>query len=240
MSNVAANIKVSKPDTTSGLRRPSFNSPASLRERWRRFCDYSLLDKAGSLAEFYWLMKTRFFYRKFFGRIGRHSRILNPMRLWGVERIFIGDDVTINKCAFLLTNSFHGKPLPRLTIGDGCTIGHMNHITCVSQVSIGRKVLTADRVHIGDNSHVFDDLEVPIVDQGVTSRGPVSIGDGSWIGEGASVLSCRIGKHCVIGSNAVVVGDIPDYCVAVGVPARVIRRFDPLSGDWVRVNRNSQ
>jgi acetyltransferase-like isoleucine patch superfamily enzyme len=154
------------------------------------------------------------------------------MRLKNVENIFIGDSVLIHKHAFLLTLRIPDNPAPRLVISDGCTIGHFNHITCVNELVIGRKVLTADRVHISDNSHAFADPNVPIMEQGVVTKGKVSIGDGTWIGEGSSVLSCSIGKNCVIGSNAVVVSDIPDHCVAAGVPARIIRRFNPTSRVW--------
>jgi hypothetical protein len=60
----------------------------------------------------------------------------------------------------------------------------------------------------------------------ILSKGRVSIGEGTRIGENASILSCNIGRNCVIGSNAVVVSDIPDCSVAVGAPARIVRRFD--------------
>jgi acetyltransferase-like isoleucine patch superfamily enzyme len=204
--------------------------------RLNRFLGSSLLSQFESIGELYWLLKSRIYYRRFFGSIGERSKIFRPMRLTNAQNVFIGNDVVVNKHSFLLTLALVNKPEPRLSIGDGCVLGHMNHITCVEQVTIGKKVLTADRVHISDNSHVFEDPTVAILDQGVTSGGPVAIGDGSWIGENASLLSCRIGKHCVIGSNAVVVSDIPDYCVAVGAPARVVRRYDPLTRQWLRIS----
>jgi acetyltransferase-like isoleucine patch superfamily enzyme len=69
--------------------------------------------------------------------------------------------------------------------------------------------------------------------QGITAQG-ISIGDGSWIGSGAIILDgVRIGRNVVVGAGAVVTKDIPDYCIAVGNPARVIRnlRTDPLSNE---------
>jgi|SRR5579872_813518 len=200
--------------------------------RLERFGEYSFLEKSESVSELYWLWKTRLYYRLFFGHIGSRSKLISPMRLKNVQRIFIGDRVTINKYSFLLTLSLPAQPAPRLAIDDGCVIGHMNHITCVNEVTIGAKVLTADRVHISDNSHVFTDTSRAILEQGVESTGKVSIGEGTWIGENASVLSCSVGKHCVVGANAVVISDVPDYCVVVGVPARVVRRFDPVTSEW--------
>ena len=59
------------------------------------------------------------------------------------------------------------------------------------------------------------------------------IGDDSWIGENVCIIGASIGRHCVIGANAVVTKEIPDYCVAVGNPARVIKRYDFEQKDWV-------
>lgn len=211
------------------------NVANGLVQRAQQFAGYSLLEKAESLSEYYWFCKSQFYYRRFFGRIGKGSKILNPMRLKNVRNVFLDDGVIINRGSFLLTRPLPGENVPRLSIGAGCIIGHLNHITCVAEVTIQPWVLTADRVHISDNTHVFADPAVPIMYQEVTSKGPVTIGEGTWIGENASVLSCRIGKHCVIGANSVVITDIPDYCVAVGAPARVVRQLNPASGEWKKV-----
>jgi hypothetical protein len=232
---LATKMRTTMTDENFGYYQPLSEKRGTLRNRLGRFCSYSLLQKFESLAELYWLLKTQLYYWRFFGEIGSHSKLLNPMRLKNVQNVFIGRNVRINKHAFLLTQCLPGNAKPRIVIGDGCVIGHMNHITSVNEVTIGKGVLTADRVHISDNSHIFTDPTVPILEQGITSKGKVSIGDGSWIGENASVLSCRIGKNCVVGANAVVVHDIPDYSVAVGIPARVVRRFDPESQTWKRM-----
>jgi acetyltransferase-like isoleucine patch superfamily enzyme len=160
------------------------------------------------------------------------------MRLRNVHNIYIGDNVLINKYAFLLTlNEAKENALtPRITIGDGCVIGHMNHITCTQEVKIGENVLTADRVYISDHSHNFSDTSIPIMHQGVVSKRGVSIGSGSWIGENVVILSCSIGKNCVVGANAVVLSDVPDFSVAVGIPARVVQQFNPASQTWQRVD----
>jgi acetyltransferase-like isoleucine patch superfamily enzyme len=140
--------------------------------------------------------------------------------------MWIGENVLINRFSFLFTWAPPESENPRLSIGDGCIIGHMNHIACIKEVSIGKHVLTADRVYISDHSHGFSDTTVPIMKQAAVSKGKVKIGDGTWLGESVVVLSCTIGKNCVIGANSVVLSDIPDCSVAVGAPARVIRRLD--------------
>ncbi len=195
------------------------------------------LEKTQRISEFYWSLKTRFYYRLFLGHVGEKSKLIQPMRLRNVHNIYIGDNVLINHHAFLLTLQEDNAVVPRLTIGDGSVIGHMNHITCIREVRIGENVLTADRVYISDHSHNFSDIRVPIMKQGVVSKGSVSIGAGTWIGENVVVLSCNIGKNCVVGSNAVVLHDVPDFSVVVGIPARVVQRFNPASQLWEKVER---
>jgi acetyltransferase-like isoleucine patch superfamily enzyme len=67
----------------------------------------------------------------------------------------------------------------------------------------------------------------------------VSIGAGSWLGHGTIVLpGSTIGRHVVVGAGAVVTGDLPDFTVAVGNPARVIRRYVTGRG-WIDVDIDS-
>jgi carbonic anhydrase/acetyltransferase-like protein (isoleucine patch superfamily) len=193
-----------------------------------------LLASYNRLSRIYWLGKTQLLYRPFFARLGWKSIIFKPIALKNPQNMHIGKDVAIHSHSWLLTMSLPKCQPPKLTIGDGSDIGNFNHITCVNHVEIGAKVLTADRVHISDNSHGYENPDQPIMDQSVISKGPVIIGDGTWLGENVSVLSCRIGRNCVIGANAVVTKDIPDFCVVAGVPGRIIKQFDPKSATWKR------
>lgn len=62
----------------------------------------------------------------------------------------------------------------------------------------------------------------------------VFIGDGSWIGTNVVVVgNVHIGKHCVIGANSVVTKNIPDYSIAVGVPAKVVKKYDFIENKWI-------
>ena len=185
-------------------------------------------------SRIYWRGKTELFYRLLLGSLGTRSVIFKPLALKNPKNIHIGYDVAIHSYTWLLTMHLPGRQPPKLVIGDGSDIGNFNHITCVNRVEIGKKVLTADRVHISDNSHGYEDPNVPIMDQPVSSKCPVVIGDGTWIGENVSVLSCKIGRNCVIGANAVVTRDVPDYSVVAGVPGRVIKQFDLESKTWKR------
>jgi acetyltransferase-like isoleucine patch superfamily enzyme len=188
-----------------------------------------------TISGFYWRIKADLYYRKYFSHLGARSKLIRPLQLRNTRYIAIGAEVLINKYCWLLTLPVLEQP-PELVISDGCVIGHFNHISCIDRVHIGPKVLTADRVFITDHGHEFADPTKPIVEQGIISRGPVVIGSGSWLGENVAVISCRIGKNCVIGANSVVLDDIPDFSVAVGAPARVVRRFNPQSNCWERIS----
>jgi acetyltransferase-like isoleucine patch superfamily enzyme len=124
---------------------------------------------------------------------------------------------------------------PELIIGRGSQVGDYCHITCSKRVEIGEDVLMGQRVFISDSNHVYRDIAAPILAQGLTAR-PVLIGAGTWLGNHAVVVGCSIGRNCVIGANAVVTRDVPDYCVVAGAPARVIKRYDSQAREWVRAD----
>lgn len=177
---------------------------------------------------YYRLMRSGF---KFFGR----NVVINcPLRIDGSKYITLNTDVRINYRSWIAAvPNTNGDCV--LEIGEGSIIGNYNHIYATERIIIGKKVLTADKVYISDNLHGFENVNLAIIDQNVIQNGTVEIGDGSWIGENACVLGVKIGKHCVIGSNAVVTKDIPDYCVAVGVPAKVIKKYCVDTKAWIAV-----
>lgn len=175
--------------------------------------------------------------RPSFGAMGKGCTVQACMRCSNPKDIFLGDRVFIGADAWIdcFTEYFGGQRFcPRLEIGDDTMIGYHSHIMAVGPMKIGRHVLIADKVYISDNLHGFEDVGKPPFAQPITYR-PVEIEDEAWIGENVCVLpGVRIGKHSVIGANSVVTKDVPAYCVAAGVPARVIRRYDPSSKQWVR------
>ena len=150
--------------------------------------------------------------------------------------IHIGDNVYVQYKSWLASESLTGNGEALLKIGNGCVIGHFNEIYSTHSIVIENHVLTADRVYISDNIHGYENIEIPILHQPIVQKKEVRIGEGSWLGVGVSVIGASIGKHCVIGSNAVVTKDIPDYCVAIGIPARIIKRYNPEVGKWLRTN----
>lgn len=171
-----------------------------------------------------------------FGRFGDGSIICFPHNTIFNERyIHIGEGTMIGPQVTLSAGMVPGQECiadPVVRIGDRCLIGKGSGIVGHFGVEIGNDVWTGHHVYITDQNHGYEDITRPISQQTQPERS-VSIGDGSWLGFGAVILpGARIGKHVTIGANSVVTGEIPDYSVAVGSPAKVIRRYVDGSG-WV-------
>ena len=181
-----------------------------------------------------WLIAKIFsvLFKHNFGKIGANSRIVSPVAIQGSKNIFIGDDVLIATHSCLAAMPLEKSDGCELKIGNGCMIGRFNHIYATKSIIIEDKVLTANNVYISDNLHGYNSPEIPIVDQPVIQKAPVIIGEGSWLGQNSCIIGAQIGRHCVVGANAVVTKDIPDFSVVVGAPARIIKRFDAQLNLW--------
>jgi acetyltransferase-like isoleucine patch superfamily enzyme len=174
----------------------------------------------------------RILFKYKFASFGTNSKIVYPLKIEGHKNIQIGNYVRIGYKTWISALPLTSEPKVSLVIGDNACIGNFNHIICTKSIQIGNKVLTADKVYISDNVHEYSDINTAILDQGIRQIDGVKIGDGTWIGENACIIGVKIGKNCVIGANAVVTKDIPDYSVAVGVPAKVIKRYNFSLKNW--------
>lgn len=158
----------------------------------------------------------------------------------GYERIFIGSKVFIRNRTWLAAEPVTGESSCSLIIGDGTYVGNFCHFYASKKIEIGKKVLFADKVYLSDNLHSYQNIDEAVIDQPVRQLKAVVIGDGAWLGENVCVIGASVGKNSVVGANSVVTKDIPDYCIAVGSPARVIKRYDFTTKEWriVDVNGN--
>lgn len=153
-----------------------------------------------------------------FAAFGRRTVLHLPVRINGEERITLGDDVSIGPGSWLDT-----LETGAISIGSGTRASGRLTVASVTRVTIERNVLFARGVFVTDFNHRFTSREAPIVAQGTTKGDPVVIREGAWLGENAVVLpGVTIGRNAVVGANAVVRNDVPDFGVAVGVPARVL------------------
>lgn len=155
---------------------------------------------------------------------GRASVAVPPLRVYGEQWISVGSRVYFGSECWLNANPIDDVDEPPISIGDGCSFAGSCVVSAVSSVKIGTEVLFARNVYISDHDHACADTTRAILRQGVMNVYPVVIEDGAWLGQNAVITSgVRIGCGAVVGANAVVTKDVPDYCLAVGAPARVVR-----------------
>jgi acetyltransferase-like isoleucine patch superfamily enzyme len=180
-------------------------------------------------------------YPRLLGRVGRGVVFGSNVVLRHPHKIFIGNDVVIDDNVVL---DAKGRGNRGIVIGDGVFIGRNSILNCKNgNITLGNGslvgfncILQAGReIRVGDNvliaafsylvggRHGFEQTDVPIRLQQVTSRG-IEIGDNTWLGGRVTVMDgTRIGRECVIGAGAVVNKDIADWRVAVGLPAREVK-----------------
>lgn len=171
--------------------------------------------------------------------IGKRVRILPGTRIYNPDNseIFIGENsILCSFCKVIMTRGKGGK----LHIGHDVTLGEYNVVNVFGNVTIGDSVQTADRVSFITNTHNYQDISIPIRDQG-GEQYDISIGDGSWLGINATVLAgTTIGRNCVVGANSVVKGNFPDYCVIAGCPGRIVKYYDTEKKMWVRAGKDKR
>ncbi|HKB45188.1 MAG TPA: DapH/DapD/GlmU-related protein [Chitinophagaceae bacterium] len=171
-----------------------------------------------------------------FKNLGKGSVIKSPLAINGSSNIEIGKNVFIGYKTWLAAVPHTGATECLLKFEDGCIIGNFNHIYSTKKIAFGKKVLTADKVYISDNLHGYENIDAAVMDQPIRQINEVYIGDGTWIGENVCILGASIGKNCVIGANAVVTKNIPDYSIAVGNPAKIIKRYCFDSKKWEKTS----
>ena len=160
-----------------------------------------------------------------FHAFGNRSVIVPPVKLDGIEAISIGSRVYIGRNSWLI---FSGRSLGNSQIGiiirDGVSISGDCVISAVKSVIIDENVLMGRCVHISDHRHRFEGYDLPILEQGIAGILPVHIKAGAWLGQGVVICpGVTIGENAVVGANSVVREDVPDRCIAAGIPAKVIR-----------------
>ena len=201
---------------------------SSQMSRFRR-CGGGVLERTFEWAGRWATIGPRSRRARDFSCFGTGSAICFPITaLFGERYISIGEGTIIGPFVSLSAgvSPEHHLGVDRVvSIGDRCLIGKGSGIVGHEGVVIGDDVFTGHHVYITDANHGYKDLDLPIGKQFAPPR-PVSIGDGSWLGHGTIVLpGASIGRHVVVGAGSVVTGALPDFCVAVGNPARVVRRY---------------
>jgi acetyltransferase-like isoleucine patch superfamily enzyme len=131
--------------------------------------------------------------------------------------------IDIGARAFISRNTILTCKNGNIIIEEEANIGVNVEISSASTVRIGRKVLVAAYTYLVGGDHLHERTDVPVLEQGRTARG-IFVDDHAWLGAHVVVTDgSHIGRDAIIGAGAVVVGDVPEFAIATGIPARVVR-----------------
>jgi acetyltransferase-like isoleucine patch superfamily enzyme len=162
-----------------------------------------------------------------FAHFGSRTVIMRPVRLGGEGRISVGNGVYIGAGSWLQTLPDDANRSVAIRIDDGVSVAGACVISAVRSVRLEEEVLLARNVYISDHIHRYTDTDKAILRQGVDKIRPVLIRRGAWLGQNVVVCpGVTIGRGSVVGANSVVTRDIPDYVVAAGSPARIIKQIE--------------
>lgn len=164
-----------------------------------------------------------------FATVGKHITFGKFADIRGGKHITMGDYCCFASGTHLTAWEVEGYN-PRITIGNNCSFGAYNHISCINGITIGDGLLTGKWITIVDNDHGttdYESLQIRPWLRPVVSKGPVVIGKNVWIGDKATILpGVTIGDGAVVAANAVVTKDVPSYCVVGGNPARILKKIN--------------
>ncbi len=169
-------------------------------------------------------------YAPFFGSFGMPSYIGKPIFLKGISKIYIGKKVRIFP-HIRLELSGNGS----IHIRDEVVIQQNVHITAGDFLEIGKKTLILANTFITDIDHDYTEIDKHILEQKLIIQ-KTKIGENCFIGMGAAIMAgTTLGNHCVVGANSVVRGNFPDYCVIVGAPAKIVKKYNHENGKWEKI-----
>lgn len=172
-----------------------------------------------------------------YGALGDNSIVHTPnISDETSKNIFIGNNTTILPNSRIQLFPDRGNRNARIIIGNGCFITYNVTLLGGDDITIEDNVLIASNVLITSENHSIDpESDIPYMNQPLITA-PVVIGEGSWLGEKAIILpGVTIGKKCVIGAGSVVTKSVPDYCIAAGNPAKIIKKYNFNNHQWERV-----
>jgi acetyltransferase-like isoleucine patch superfamily enzyme len=185
----------------------------------------------------YHYIKTMLFYRPFIKKAHGKFLVINPI-VFTSRYIIVGENVFIRNNARVegVVQDEKVKFNPVIQIGDNVSIEQNLHLTCANKIVIGSNTAIAANVTITDINHPYTNISLPPEKQPL-QVGEVSIGADCKIYNNAVILpGTFLGKHNVVGANSVVGGIFPDYCIIAGAPAKIVKRYNPETENWEKVD----
>jgi acetyltransferase-like isoleucine patch superfamily enzyme len=182
---------------------------------------------------------TRLWYARFFDAIGAGSWIKPLAQLYGPGRITLGAGVRLEKDCILYSVKRSGAAAYEgwIRLGDRAFMNVRCNLTAAFGIDIGADVAFGPNVFVCDFDHGYEQSGESRLSTPLRSKGPIVLGDRCWVGANSCISSgVTLGHDCVVGANSVVTRSFPPHTVIAGAPARAIRRLDPGTGVWQRID----
>lgn len=180
-------------------------------------------------------------YPLILGRVGRNTAFGVNIVLRHPRKILIGDNVVIDDQCCL---DAKGSTNAGIEIRDGAFVGRNTILSCkngdilldeeanvgfnvevfsAARVRVGKRVLIAAYTYLVGGDHLYDRIDIPVLHQGRTARG-IEVDDNVWLGAHVVVTDgSRVGRDAIVGAGSVVIGEVPDFHIAAGSPAKILR-----------------
>lgn len=169
--------------------------------------------------------------------IRKDSYIKRPYFIEGGKYIQIGNNVSISPYSKISCFDYYSgnRYCPSIKIGDGVFINRFVTILSADELEIGSYTFIGSYVSITNENHGTIPCDVCYGSQSLLSA-PVSIGRNCWIGDHVTILpGTTIGEYSIIGAGSVVSKSIPAFSIAVGIPAKIVKQWDPVLLEWSKV-----
>lgn len=183
-----------------------------------------------------------------FGNTPKNIKICSPRRIINPEYMFLGDNIQLGPGSLLIAIT-HYPPIswkhpekhqvsqkfsPKIVIGNRVTSTAVLQVAAMSEITIEDDVMFASNINITDGLHGYENANEPYKYQKISRIAPIRIKRGCWIGQNVVIMpGVTIGELSIIGANSVVTKSIPDRSIAVGAPAKIIKKWDDESKKWV-------
>ena len=180
-------------------------------------------------------------YPLILGRVGRNVAFGMNVVLRHPRKIAVGDNVVVDDQCCL---DAKGSSNAGIVLEDGVFVGRNTILSCkngdivlereanvgfnveifsAARVRVGARTLIAAYTYLVGGDHLYDRTDVPVLHQGRTARG-IDVGENCWLGAHVVITDgAAIGRDAIVGAGSVVIGEVPEFHIVAGSPARVIR-----------------
>ena len=189
------------------------------------------------IFKIFWILRG-LIYKPFLGKFVFPSYIGKPIFIGNFKRIFIGKKVRIMSNARIEVLDKKSS----IIFEDNISIAQNLHIISGGnqELKIGKNTTFSANVFVTNVEHEYQNINIHIMEQKLIFN-KTQIDENCFIGYGAVIQAGTIlGKQCIVGANSVVRGHFPPYCVIVGVPAKIVKRYDENSKEWKKTNSKGE